>query len=346
MQQRQAEDMLLSQDDGLENDRAVYGSPQIEQEGDRWASIVEPVTKDTLIDTVMAQLATLTTFCSILNHCTIPALFPSTLLSWVEEYSSALLQHKLPAYIQGILDYDDRRGEEIALAKANFLSALLEAGYRSAQLDAGTFRAQRDALFEGSNLRSKESPTTLLANAVSLMSFNTALAETETSKPDPRSLGPLRWDALTAAFTSVNKASQLTMPITSASGSELSAAQLHFLRAEISLLQYRLSLSPISVSSAIANAVQLLINAEIFYRNVTKLSSEPVKRNIANFRASAARLLLTLYQESERPDDLMNLGKAQFLQWIGAANPEANQGWLKEQLDDMVDDGLVPELQG
>lgn len=53
---------------------------------DRWATIVEPVTNNTLVDTVLAQLETLTLLCNL-----IPSSSDPTPLTFITEYSSNLL---------------------------------------------------------------------------------------------------------------------------------------------------------------------------------------------------------------------------------------------------------------
>src|SRR5256885_8729544 len=49
---------------------------------EQWASIVEPLTKEILLDTIEAQLSTLTTLCSILSSS--PGIAPTSILAWVE----------------------------------------------------------------------------------------------------------------------------------------------------------------------------------------------------------------------------------------------------------------------
>ncbi|KAG4217056.1 hypothetical protein PC116_g34463, partial [Phytophthora cactorum] len=60
------------------------------EEDDEWFNVVEPVTSDTLIDTLLAQLGTLTTFCSILSSSPESAAPPNT-LAWVEEISTGVI---------------------------------------------------------------------------------------------------------------------------------------------------------------------------------------------------------------------------------------------------------------
>jgi hypothetical protein len=65
-----------------------------EPQDDRWATIVEPVTNSTLLDTVLAQLETLILLCNLT-----PASSEPTLLTFITEYSSNLLsEHPLTLF--------------------------------------------------------------------------------------------------------------------------------------------------------------------------------------------------------------------------------------------------------
>ena len=48
---------------------------------DQWFSVMEPVTEETLIDTIITQLGTLTTLCSLLGNSDS---VPPTSLAWIE----------------------------------------------------------------------------------------------------------------------------------------------------------------------------------------------------------------------------------------------------------------------
>jgi hypothetical protein len=57
-----------------------------EPQDDRWATIIEPITNETLLDTILAQVETLTLLCNL-----IPASSEPTLLTFITEHSSNLL---------------------------------------------------------------------------------------------------------------------------------------------------------------------------------------------------------------------------------------------------------------
>lgn len=56
-----------------------------EPQDDRWATIVEPITNNTLLDTLLAQVETLTLLCNL-----IPVSSEPTLLTFINEYSTNL----------------------------------------------------------------------------------------------------------------------------------------------------------------------------------------------------------------------------------------------------------------
>jgi hypothetical protein len=315
-QEQQAAMLDASQlaETALWNETATQPPPpdiDAEQTEEQWASVVEPVTKETLLDTIEAQLSTLTTLCSILSSS--PGSAPASTLAWVEEYSSKLLAVKVPAYLEGTTD----RSQGLALVKANFISALLEAGFRGGNLDAQTYKRERDAAFATANLNMPNNFAALLANATSLIAFNSALAETMLVDVAP--LSSMRWNSLTATIADLTKAAKLT---------ESSADDLpktHLLRGDASILQYQLSKPSAAYQPAVSNVASLLKNAEVFYRNASKLTRDDAEKKEALLKEA----LVMFLQDREK-----GLVKIQAL--------EDAQGseWMNIQLDDMMTEGL------
>jgi hypothetical protein len=284
-----------------------------DQPEEQWVSIVEPITNETLIDTIEAQLATLTTLCSIL--CSSPGSSPASSLAWVEEYSSKLLDTKIPAYLEGATD----RTQDLALVKANFYSALVEAGFRLGRLDAQTYKRERDAAFVAPELAMPSSPASLLANATSLIAFSSALGETILAVAP---LSSMRWNALAAAIADLGKAAKL------ADTPAEDLVKSHILRGDASMLQYQLSKPPAAYQVAVSNAASLVKNAEIFYRNASKLAKDIDARNDAVLKES----LVVLLQDKEK-------GAAK----IQALATEQSPQWVMAQVDDMMAEGLFNE---
>ncbi|EXJ56666.1 hypothetical protein A1O7_07010 [Cladophialophora yegresii CBS 114405] len=280
---------------------------------DRWFSVVEPVTKDTLVDTILAQLGTLTTLCSVLGSSESSA--RSTSLAWIEEHSSKLIQTRLPILLE---NGDSERLQEVALARANFVSELLKAGYSRNSVDPETYKRERDEAFRVAELGLERSFAALMANANSLVSFNTALAEGIPSHATSQAAS--RWSALSAAIANLATASKLSDPLPD------DIADTHFIRGNCSLLQHQLGQPPASYTPAVSNSKQLLKNAETFYRNASKLYQDGDQKAVAQLRASMAQAL------QDDTDAIANA--APICQAKGAE-------WIKTQLEDMVDDGLI-----
>ncbi|KAK7900873.1 hypothetical protein LTR67_003158 [Exophiala xenobiotica] len=280
---------------------------------DQWFLAVEPVTKETLVDTILAELGTLTTLCSILASSTTSV--PAKSLAWVEEFSSRLLQTKLPVLLQNA---EAERLQEVALAKANFLSSLLEAGYRTGSIDASIYKRERDEAFRSPGLDLERDFAALMANANSLISFNAALADDNAA--DHASQASQRWNALSAAIANMTVASKISGPVPE------DIAETHLIRGNCSLLQCQLGLPPSMYQPAATNAVQLLKNADTFYRNAGKLYQDEDMKAICQFRGFVSQALL-------KGSDLMSA--------LASSNAQTSEEWLEGQIQDMIDEGLI-----
>jgi hypothetical protein len=211
-------------------------------EEERWATIVEPVTNDTLLDTVLAQLETLTLLCELVTAD------EGRGLAWIEEYSTGLLTTKLPAYIAGT-----DREEEAALTRANFIAALANANFRCQRMDASTYQRALDEAFAKLDL--EHDPEGLCDKAEALIAFSSALG---THLPDPQAAAALRWTALTTALDALTSASKQP--------TAQNLAAIHLLRGDVELLRHQLSQPPSAFPSAIKSAAVLLKNAGTYYR--------------------------------------------------------------------------------
>lgn len=281
----------------------------------KWFSIVEPVTKDTLVDTILAEIGTLTTLCSILSTSTSTT---TSSLAWIEEFSSKLIRTKLPVLLQ---DAEAERVEEVALARANFVSMLLEAGYRTGSIDWDTYRRERDEVFHAPELNLENNVAALVASSNSLCAFNTALAEGDQSTAASRA--SQRWNALSAATANMTAASKVSGPVPE------DIAETHFIRGNCALLQYQLGQPPLSYQPAVANTVQLLKNADLFYRNASKLYQDDEQRSICRLRAVVSQALLA--------------GNA-IMSAVAGHDQTWTREWTRSQLDDMIDESLISPL--
>ncbi|RMZ84595.1 hypothetical protein DV737_g1150, partial [Chaetothyriales sp. CBS 132003] len=284
-------------------------------EEDQWFAVVEPVTKDTLIDTLLAQIGTLTTLCDVLASLG-PTAGPS--LPWIEEFSQTIINKKLPAVAS---DADAARQADIRLAIARFTSSLLEAGFRQGRLDAATFKRERDNAFDLPEVAGTGSQgyDVLVANAESLAAFESAVAD---MLPGHVELAAVRWQALASATSCLTTAAKLS------GNTQDDTAKTHWLRGDASLQQYQMTAPPLAYEQAISNKRQLLKNAEVFYRNASKLYKDEEQKAKADLRSSLVGVLLGANDAD------------------GAAKLAAHhrgQGWVQIQIRNMVDEGLLPE---
>lgn len=312
--QTDADDFHAAPSEGSDDridDSVAAPAPNTEEQ---WFSIVEPVTKQTLIETVLAELGTLTTLCSILSSTTTSAPVPS--LAWIEEFSSKLIRAKLPPLLE---DAEPETVQEVALAKANFISTLLEAGYRIGSVDATTYKRERDEAFKASDLQLEKHFPALLANANSLIAYNAALADRDETTTEAQAAQ--RWNALSAAIANMAAASKVSGPVPD------DIAETHFIRGNCSLLQFKLGNPPTSYQPAITNAPQLLKNADTFYRNAAKLYQDDEQKAISHLRAAVAQSLLA-------GTDLEAA--------VNEANLRQSSEWIRSQVEDMIDEGLIP----
>ncbi|KAJ0413047.1 hypothetical protein BJY00DRAFT_320191 [Aspergillus carlsbadensis] len=235
--------------DTQEPPEAGESKESVEQE--QWAAVVEPVTKDTLVDTAVAQLDALSTLCNLLTYD------PGVGLNWVEEYSTELLQEKITAYVQG-----SNRLYEAALARAKFNSALNEVLYRSGRIDVETYYGAVQSSF-GPELDIFSDPEGLCSKADALVSFNTAT--TERPPEDPEAFATdLKWQALSTAVDALTKASKLP--------DAENLPKIHLARGDVEMSRWRLGFTPWEYGVAQQNGAILLRNSQTYYRGAAALA--------------------------------------------------------------------------
>lgn len=327
VQERKYQEFLEQERHAIEQEEAAghqateaVGSRGDSESGDvdegEWFTVVEPVTQDTLLDTALAQLGTITTLCSILNTSPEQA---SAHLSWAEELSTSLLQ-KLQAFSQE----QPERLQEIALARGNLLSEMLEAGYRSGKTDAETYKRERDAAFAVGELALETSVESLTANARSLLAWNSALADAVNG--DAEAHATLRWNVLTASISNLKSASAIR------GISQDDLATTHLLRGDASLYLCAMASPPISHPTAVHSATQNAKSAEVYYRNASRLTPDQEERDVAVLKSAVAQYLQT-YSQGDAQGDISPLLDA---------SPRGQQ-WAIQQLEDMVAENLVSQ---
>ncbi|KAK5088540.1 hypothetical protein LTS08_001054 [Lithohypha guttulata] len=342
IQNRIAHEANDSEDDdgGAKIDSSTTTAFEDREAEEQWFSIVEPVTASTLMDTLLAQMSTLTTLCSIVVSAlsSNPDSQPRISLSWIETYYTKLVTIALPALLEADKQALQSRMGEAALTQALLRGTLLELAYRTTAIDLETYKKEIDAAFSVSELDTTSSADPLLAHAKSLISFNGALVDTIQIRSGNAidAQANVRWNALSRAQKLLAAAASLD----SAKADTTVLAMTHLLRGDTSLLLHALSYPPTSFTPAITSKAQLLKNAEVFYRNASKLmgsagQDEGGSKDVAGFRCGVVQVL----QSSDATTDQIIASNI-----IQALSSTRNDDWRREQLRDMVDEGLVGTL--
>jgi hypothetical protein len=273
---------------------------------EQWAAVVEPVTKDTLVDTAVAQLETLATLCGLLS------LDPGSALAWVEEYSYDLLRTKIAAYVEGTT-----RHQEVGVARGKFLAALSEVLYRSGRIDMETYQREIGNAFPA-ELDLSDNAEGLCAKAEALTTLNAAVADFPPNA-DAAASRPLdiRWQALTAALDALVTAAKLAHTE--------DAPKVHIARGDAELSRWRLGAVPWNYAVAQQNASTLLQNAETYYRGAAGLARRDGAADEEREGACKEAIVAALRGDSAKLDELKS---------------KASQD-LTSVAEDMVEDGLV-----
>lgn len=239
------------------------GSPSDGPGDGDWATIVEPITKNTLLDTVIALLETLTAICSLVSTQTTAG------LNWIEEYYCGTVREKFSVYS---LPTDAARNEEIALKTANFACALSDAGFRSGHLNPATYELELfNAFNQVPSLTS--SPQALCDQADAELGFNASIQALlpvlldSDSEHSLAQLNGLRWTHITRALDALTAASKLP--------DVQNLPRIHLRRGDCELFRHRLSEASArgqAYDTALKSAKTLVKNAETYFRGASALA--------------------------------------------------------------------------
>jgi hypothetical protein len=322
-QEREAREIFaapLNHDDAaheVQDEHSDASSAKTSEEGP-WASVLEPVTAETLLDTIVACFGTMTTLCTTISTSRYPGW--EDLMTKIENQHKQLMSKAQRLFLPWT---DTEKLHEIFLTDAILHSAVLDTSFTfSDVLPAATYKSMLDDLWDDRRpqLKLEASVDALIAHANASITFNSSLS-TKQDDLDAGSQAEFRWVALISAIRSLMTASRIS------SISQEEKARTHFLRGDVSLLQYRLSTGPVIHRQAAANATALLKNAEVFYRNAAHLSSEQENKDRALFRGTVVQ-------------NIANGTGGPAWNAIFASDQETNGA---EKLQEMIDEGLLLE---
>ncbi|EPQ65589.1 Bgt-4250 [Blumeria graminis f. sp. tritici] len=248
-------------------------SKDLDQCGDRWARVVEPVTQDTLLDTVLASIETLTSLSQLINPQNSEALFI------VQKYASSITS-KLEDFLT-----NKGRISEALITRASFQCAFATAQFRCSHIDLSTFSRVTSNAYSDIDLSA--SPRGLCECAESFISYNTSLRQKASDHNDE--ILHMRWKALTWASEHLTAASKLS--------TAENIERIHLTRGDVELLRYQLGQVEGGISIAKASSTVLLRNAGKFYRGSASLARNKGMQRVAAEAALKATIVLGLVGE-------------------------------------------------
>jgi hypothetical protein len=233
---------------------------------DHWAIVDDPITKDTILESLLALLEILRTltFSIASQPANSSPKNEGGGLAWVEEYAASLFQ-KVDVYVE-----DTDRRNEAALIRANFTCAFANASFRQNRIDLYAYADQLSSAYDALDLASD--PEGLCDKADTYFNFSQSACniystlQPPSHQADRNKLNLIIWTNTTTALDCYSKAIKLP---TVASDF---LPRIHNARGDCELLRYQLSQPPAEYEVAAKNAEQLLKNAAVYYRGAAGLA--------------------------------------------------------------------------
>ena len=295
-----------------QDDAQVAGDLEQEALEEQWVTIVEPVTYNTLIDTVIAQLEALTALCSLMGS------HSPTEIQRIEEYYSGNLKDK-------VMLYGDASGRqhETWLAKARFTCTLNDAAFRLGLVDITGYERELRSSFTWPGLANDPRALCDKADAeVALSSSIGVQLSMLLQSQNLESLNSLRWRYLSFALDDLAAAAKIP--------NVQNLARVHLRRGDCELLRYQLGREPTCYDRAFRSASVLIKNAGTYYRGAAGLSrsqGEPDEEREATMKEAIAAGL---------SGDLDKLQGN-----LRGGGEEAKRAALLETVEDMKEEGLL-----
>jgi uncharacterized membrane protein YebE (DUF533 family) len=323
------QDMATStavEDDEMVEDTSEVTEPSTEETPEQWATVIEPVTASTLLDTAIAQLRSL----AVLATTVAPT--ESSTLATISELANSLVLHKLPYYTSLVPEVvheekdtpstpflsvsnstssfhsnksakqqpSNPKSEAIVdanLAVAEFAVSMAEAEFTSNLIDISAYHSKVTASYgphvplQSADSTATEGPRVLFDYANALLSFSDTLEEVD------HTLAPqYRWQALTLADSLLARAIKAIQSSHAAMPDGCSIPKLYLQRGDIELQRVRVASLPSSSTEISKDISTLLKNAGIFYRGARGFAESEGDHKIAAEAGIKAGVVLVIEQ--------------------------------------------------
>ncbi|KIW08784.1 uncharacterized protein PV09_00719 [Verruconis gallopava] len=311
-----------------ESEKISSDSPTIEPE--EWATVKEPVTPNTLVETALAQLGSLSSL------ATISAPTSSSLLANLTEIAGPIVTQRLPGYLALLPTSvakdpnepdappflsvssssstfhareksDDNNPQASARAAADlaiavFTVAIAGAEYRSKLCDIVQYYERVTQAFApllmnaGLGTYPENSHVPIhSAYADALVEFAEYAAKMEDQDPSPDALAR-RWTALETAQAQLTEATNKLPDVLPAESPLPTKAEIYFTRANVELMRRRLSQAPSASSAIKANEKILLKNAGVYYRGTAALAKRDGNAELEKDASERNKIIQALEQ--------------------------------------------------
>jgi hypothetical protein len=331
---------------------------------EQWATVIEPVTPSTLLDTALAQLQCLATLARIV------APTKSSMLANISELATPIADRKLPYYTSLLptsVAIEDQPAAFLSvsttsssfhrdappqaqnpqasakldadLAIAHFSASLADAEFRSGLINVQAYHERIELAYQP--LQADESPANpndtirkLYSYADALTEFAETLAESSARSSSSNDGQTHRWSALSAAQTLLTKATDLLKSGAVAHTAEgPSKAQVYLQRGDIDLHRYRLSRLPGATAAIGGGAGTLLKNAGVYYRGAAGLAVQDGNEDVAG-EAGVKAGVVKLVEGTSEGGAVLDSRKL---------FPDFEADVVRGIMEDMIAEGLVDD---
>jgi hypothetical protein len=297
-----------------------------EETPEQWATVIEPVTARTLLDTAIAQLRSLATLATTI------APTESSALATITELANSLVLHKLPYYTSVVPEtaheeeatsstpflsisssassfHSNKAAKEqpskpkseaivdANIAIAEFSVAMAEAEFRSNLISISAYHTRITASY-GPHLTEESADSTTIGGprifcdyANALLTFSDTIEEVDDS-----SVPKYRWQGLTLAESLVARAIKAIQSNHAAMPDGFSIPKLYLQRGDIELQRLRVATLPSSGTNFTKDISILLKNAGIFYRGARRLGESEGDEKTAAEAGIKAGVVLVIEQ--------------------------------------------------
>lgn len=332
------EDADFSLDEGASHDEDTEmadadGQPASPEE--KWVAVVEEVNEDTILDTIIELVGTMTNICALICNQDIDEgkfieeSYHINLLERIDEYFKKTIYTKLHTYIK---PENPCCEDEIMLAVANYTCAYAEASFRTGRTSILNYDQEVKLAFSPERLSSISTECRLLNNpevlcdmASARISFAISIQSKLPVLLAPGSLcsldllNDLRWAHLTIALEAATHASKQEKHEPGI------LPRIHLLRGDCEVLRYRLREPPCNYVLAVKSREKLLKNADKYYRGAAAIAQNENEAEEYNEATAKAAVVWALLGFGER------LGK------LAAMNLDM----LRKEVEDMGDEELL-----